>query len=431
MHSLWKKDIQMPVFPVQAKDIHTDVLIIGGGIAGLLCAYFLDRAGVDYTLAEAEEICGGVTENTTAKLTFQHGAVYDKLINTYSLQYAQQYLQANQDALDTYARLCRDIDCDYESKSACVYSVLDPEVIQKEAAAYRSLNIPARYFNTLPLPFPVTAALEVENQAQFHPLKFAGSIAKGLRILEQTKVQQLLPGQAITNRGAIFAKKIIVATHFPIVNKHGSYFLKLYQHRSYVLALKNAQKVDAMYIDAAMTGLSFRNYGDLLLLGGGSHRTGKSGGNWKELEAFARRYYPDATEVARWATQDCMSLDGVPYIGRYGKYTENLYVATGFNKWGMTGAMVSAKILSNLVQEKHAPYEDIFSPSRRILHPQLMVNAAESVLGLLTPTTPRCPHLGCALKYNKAEHSWDCPCHGSRFTLDGQLINNPATDDKR
>ena len=197
------------------------------------------------------------------------------------------------------------------------------------------------------------------------------------------------------------------------------------------LALKNAPVMDGMYRDADQKGLSFRSWRDLLLLGGGSHRTGKEGGGWRELEAFARRHYPTAQVEARWATQDCMSLDGVPYIGQYSKTTPNLYVATGFNKWGMTSAMAAATILTDLVQGKDNPYAEVFAPSRRSLRPQLFVNAAEATLNLLTPTAPRCPHMGCALKYNRAERSWDCPCHGSRFQEDGRLIDNPATDDKR
>ena len=173
--------------------------------------------------------------------------------------------------------------------------------------------------------------------------------------------------------------------------------------------------------------MSFRNYKNLLLIGGGDHRTGKKGGGWQEMRDFAHRHYPQAEEQYHWATQDCMSLDGVPYIGPYSASTTDLYVATGFNKWGMTTSMVSAMILSDLVQGKKNPYEEVFSPSRSILHPQLKVNGFEAVVNLLTPTTKRCPHLGCALKWNSIEHTWDCPCHGSRFTEDGKLIDNPAT----
>ena len=186
-----------------------------------------------------------------------------------------------------------------------------------------------------------------------------------------------------------------------------------------------------MYVDEANGGLSFRNYKNFLLLGGGGHRTGKRGGGWSELEAFAKKHYKDARIVAKWATQDCMTLDGIPYIGQYSRSTPDLYVATGFNKWGMSSSMVAATLLTDLITGKGSKYEGLFSPSRSILHRQLLFNAFESLVGLLTPTVPRCPHLGCALKYNAAEHSWDCPCHGSRFSESGELLNNPATDDRK
>jgi len=185
--------------------------------------------------------------------------------------------------------------------------------------------------------------VRLEGQAQFHPLKFAAGIAGELRIFEHTKVLELTPGKAVTHGGAISADKIIIATHFPILNKHGGYFLKLYQHRSYVLALENVQKLNGMYVDENSKGLSFRNAGDFLLLGGGAHRTGKPGDGWRGLERFARRHYPEAREAARWAAQDCMTLDGVPYIGPYSKRTRGLYVATGFNKWGMTSSMAARR----------------------------------------------------------------------------------------
>ncbi len=187
--------------------------------------------------------------------------------------------------------------------------------------------------------------------------------------------------------------------------------------------------MNGMYVDESNMGLSFRNHGELLLLGGGGHRTGKQGGCWQELERFAKEHYPSAEAVCRWATQDCMTLDGIPYVGQYAKSTPDIYVATGFNKCGMTNAMAAANLLCDLVVGKPNPCANVFSPSRTVLRPQLALNAWESAVGLLTPTAPRCPHLGCALKYNRAEHTWDCPCHGSRFTEDGELINNPATDD--
>ncbi len=429
MDSIWEKAGSNQRFPVLGQNIHTDVLIIGGGICGLLCAWQLQQAGIDYALAEAETICSGITKNTTAKLTIQHGLIYQKLLKKYGLAKTRQYYEANNEALKQYAALCKNIDCDFERQDSYVFALNSSEEINKEIRALAAIGVKADYCDTLPLPFPAAGAVRMQDQAQLDPMKFVRSISRDLNIYEHTRVRELVGTNAVTGGGTIQANKILVATHFPFLNKHGSYFIKLYQHRSYVLALKGTPKFDGMYVDAAQTGLSFRHFGELLLLGGGSHRTGKQGGGWQELREFAQKHYPQATEVAHWATQDCMSLDGIAYIGPYSASTEGLYVATGFNKWGMTSSMVSAMVLADLVQGKENPWAEVFSPSRSLLHPQLAVNALESTVNLLTPAKKRCPHLGCALKWNPQEHTWDCPCHGSRFTKDGTLIDNPATGD--
>lgn len=429
MQSVWTDSVNFPNFDKLKKDIRTDVLIIGGGITGLLCAYQLKQAGIDYVLVEADHICSGITKNTTAKITSQHGLIYHKLIQRFGIEKAHMYLNANEAALREYRRLCKSIDCSFEPKNSYVYSLNNTHKIAKELDALHKLGFYAEYEGQLPLPFSVTGAVKFNHQAQFNPLKFLAEISNGLNIYEHTKVRELAPNLAVTEQGKITAKNIIVTTHFPFLNKHGSYFLKMYQHRSYVIAYKNAPNVDGMYVDESLTGLSFRNYKNMLLIGGGDHRTGKHGGNWQELSTFAGTHYPKSKEVYRWATQDCMTLDEVPYIGQYSKNTPSLYVATGFNKWGMTSAMAAAMILRDMMLEKENPYAPVFSPSRSILRPQLVVNAFEATTNLLTPTTKRCPHLGCALKWNPAERTWDCPCHGSRFTHSGQLIDNPATDD--
>lgn len=431
MESIWKQSASPVRFDALNGNTSADVLIVGGGIAGVLCAMRLKNAGADCILVEADRILGGITKNTTAKITLGHGLIYDKLIRRFGAEKAGLYLKAQIRAGEEYARLCGDIDCDYERRDSYVYSLRDEKKIENEIAALNRLGAEAEFSNASELPIDVAGAVRVKDQAQFHPLKFLYAISKDLPICENTKVVELMPYKAKTDRGEITFKKLIIATHFPILNKHGGYFLKLYQHRSYVLALKNAQILNGMYVDESDTGLSFRGYGDILLLGGGGHRTGKQGGCWHELEVFAKKHYKDAEIVGKWATQDCMTLDDVPYIGKYSKSTPDVYVATGFNKWGMTSSMVAADILCDLVSGKANPYAAVFSPSRSILRPQLAVNASESAIGLLTPTAPRCPHLGCALKYNRAEHTWDCPCHGSRFTEDGELIDNPATDDNR
>lgn len=426
MKSVWQANHDLPEFPDLKQNIKTDVLIIGGGITGILTAYFLHQMGVPYILAEKNRICSGTTNKTTAKLTFQHGLIYNNILKSYGLEKAQMYLQANKHAFEKYKQLCQSIDCNFEEKDNFVYSVNNRQVLEDELNALNKIGYKAEFAENLPLPTNTVGSVCFFNQAQFNPIKFLAKISKGLQIFEQTFVKEMVGTTAITNHCKIYADKVIVTTHFPFINKHGSYFLKLYQHRSYVIALENAQNVSGMYVDENKKGMSFRNYKELLLLGGGSHRTGEKGGNWHELRQFANEKYPDSTEKYYWATQDCMSLDHIPYIGHYSKHTPNLYAASGFNKWGMTSAMAAAIMLSNMVTDKQNDWLPVFSPSRSIIKPQLLINGFKATKNLLTFTEKRCPHLGCALKWNGAEHSWDCACHGSRFTKGGIVLDNPA-----
>lgn len=430
MESLWSDSVALPKFNSLREDIKTDVLIIGGGITGILCAYMLKRANVNYILVEASSIGNGITKNTTAKITAQHGLLYDKLIQDVGAIKAAEYLKANLQAVDEFRKLCDGIDCNFEEKDAYVYAMHDSEVIQKEKAALDRLGYGAKYMEDLPLPFPVKAAIQFPEQAQFHPLRFLSVIAKDLSIYENTMVKAIKDQRIITDAGSIAADKIIVATHFPFINRHGSYFLKMFQERSYVIVVEHARDVGGMYINSEKNGISLRNFGNLLFVGGGGHRTGHMGEGYRELEQFIREYFPKAKERYRWATQDCMTLDSIPYIGPYSKTTTShepkLYVATGFNKWGMSTSMAAAQILTDMVQDKTNPYAEVFSPSRSMLKKQLWVNGLEATKNLLTLRKPRCPHMGCALQWNRAEMTWDCPCHGSRFSKDGELIDNPS-----
>lgn len=427
MNSIWTEITQKPNFNSLDENIKTNVLIVGGGLTGILCAYMLHDAGIDYTLIEANEICSGITKNTTAKITVQHGLIYNKIIGKYGIKAAKLYYKANSEAISHYKNLCKMFDCRFETQDAVVYSTTDKTKISEEHKAYRELCIPSEFVTQIPLPLSIIGAVKIYNQGQINPLEFLYNLSQKLNIKENTRLVEITPDCVKTDRGNICYKKAIIATHFPIINKHGSYFMKMYQHRSYVLALENAKNVSGMYIDENEKGLSFRNFDKYLLLGGGSHRTGKKGGCWHELECFAQKHYPKSRIAYRWATQDCITLDSMPYIGKYSRNTPNLFVATGYNKWGFTSSMVAAEMLCDLVQEKKNEYTELFSPSRSVIHPKLAGNAAEAVFNLLTPTVPRCPHMGCALKYNKYEHTWDCPCHGSRFTSDGKLADNPAT----
>ena len=429
MESVWNESVSLPRYSRLRGNIKTDVLIIGGGLSGILCSYLLKEKGVESVILESRNICGGITKNTTAKITSQHGLIYNELIKKFDVEKARMYLEANENAVNKYRKLCENIDCDFENKDNFVYSLDNKAKLEMEISALTCMGYKGVSFvEDLPLPMRTVGAVRFSNQAQFNPLKFVSGIIKNLRIYENSPVLELVDNVAVTRFGKVKAEKIIVATHFPFINKHGLYFLKMYQQRSYVLGIENAQNVDGMYIDEEENGLSFRNYKNLLLLGGGGHRTGKQGGSYGELKEVTKCHYPDAKIKYKWATQDCMTLDKVPYIGRYSKTTEDMYVITGFNKWGMTSSMVGAEILSDEICGKKNPYAEVFSPQRTILRPQLAINAVEATINLLTPTAKRCPHLGCALKWNKFEHTWDCPCHGSRFTEEGKLIDNPATN---
>ncbi|MCD7800990.1 MAG: FAD-dependent oxidoreductase [Ruminococcus sp.] len=427
MLSVWSNNSNLPHFKPLNEDIKTDVLIIGGGISGILCAYFLHQQGINYALVESNTICCGITKDTTAKITSQHGLIYNKLVDSLGVENAQLYLNANQKALNTYRDMCKNISCDFEIKDSYVYSIDDKSLLEEEILSLEKIHFKANLVDTHELPFNTVGAVEFKNQAQFNVLKFISSIAKDLNIYENTFARQVDNHKVRTDNNTITANKIIVCSHFPFINRYGMYFLKMYQHRSYVIALQDAKNVHGMYIDESNQGISLRNYKNLLLVGGGGHRTGKDGGNWRFLDKFAKEYYPNSKEAYRWATQDCITLDGIPYIGNYSKRTPNLYVATGFNKWGMTSSMVSAMVLTDILLKGDSIYKDIFSPSRSMLKPQLFVNGVEATKNLLTISKRRCPHMGCALHWNSSEHTWDCPCHGSRFSKHGTLIDNPST----
>lgn len=423
--SIWE-NATLPDFESLDGDCETDVLIIGGGITGILIAYELSCANVKCAIAEANTLCSGVTKNTTAKITSQHGYIYSRLLKESGAKNARMYYEANRSAVEKYKKLCADIDCDFSVQDSYVYALGTPDKMESELSALKALEIPHSFEDKPPLPFYALGAIRFENQAQFHPLKFLGHISKGLNVYEHTEVLKIENGVAYTSKGKIKAKKFVVATHFPFINKHGLYFLKMYQERAYVIGIKNSD-IRGMHIDGEKGGLSLRSAGDYLLIGCGAHRTGKDTKGWDDAERFAAEYFKNQHIEFRFATQDCITPDGIPYIGQYSKNTPDLYAATGFNKWGMTTSMVAAELLRDLILGKENKYTSLFSPSRSILKPQVALNALEATVNLIRPTAPRCPHLGCALRWNKCERSWDCPCHGSRFDAYGNLINNPAT----
>jgi len=445
MESLWRKQTKIRkgrddsgTANESKENNHWDVIVVGAGLAGVLTAYYLKEQGMKVLVLEAKEIASGQTERTTAKITSQHGLKYRKLIKDIGEEKARLYALANESAIREYEKLIRTlgINCQFEKTAAYLYSEQDEDVLQEEVRAALRLGIDAFFTRETELPFAVKGAACFRNQAQFSPLEFMQGIVENLEIWEHSQVLRIRGNQVILKDKVLTAGKIVMTTHYPLKNVPGFYFLRQHQERSYVLALSGCAPIKGMYYGIDSGGLSFRQAGDLLLLGGASVRTGKNtcGGAYKHLEESAKKNYPNSIETMRWAAQDCMPHDGIPFIGKYSIFTPDLYVATGFQKWGMTTAMVAAMILREEVCGKVSPYSEVFAPQRLYMRAgfkNFIKDVGVSVKGLLKGSIvrPRCSHMGCALVWNPEEKSWDCPCHGSRFEEHGTLIDNPAGKD--
>lgn len=472
MQSIWKMTCDMTKREHLKKNIEADAVVIGGGMAGILTAFLLEQKGVHAVVLEAERVGSGQTGNTTAKITLQHGLFYHHKCEELGRDRMQLYAQANKEAIDAYKAIISQlgIDCALTEASSFLYTNINEEKLERERDAAESLGIRTEYTNRTSLPFPVRAALGYPGQAYFHPLKFLYNLANRVKVYENTMVHKVEGDTLWAGSCQVRARHIIFATHYPLANIPGFYFARIHQERSYCIALKGIDSVQDMYYGIDPGALSFRPYGDYLILGGGGHRTGEGGGkgHYASLKEAAERYYPGRLAVTQWSAQDCITLDHLPYIGRYSRFRPNWYVTTGFGKWGMTGAMVSAMLLSDLISKGASPYERVFTSLR---HPgsaglpnllqegmhsvgSLMGNLkkkADTALGALecgqggivtwegkdygayrdekgreylVPLS--CPHLGCRLEWNSDEKTWDCPCHGSRFRYDGTLIDNPA-----
>ena len=471
MKSIWA---QYPICPRDGLhgDLKTEIAVIGAGMAGILTAHLLQRAGHRVIVLDAGRIAGGQTCNTTAKITAQHGLIYQKLRAEQGEENARAFAAANSEAIGAYRQIVEQeqIGCDFEEQNAYVYGT-DLPALKAETETACQLGLPASFADHVPLPVCAAGAVCFSAQAQFHPLKFIAALAEHLEIYENTPVRTVEDMLLQTDGGTVHAEHIVFACHYPFINFPGMYFARMHQERSYVLALEHAADVRGMWIGAEQNGYSFRNYGKLLLLGGEGHRTGENsrGGRYGALERKAREWFPESRVAARWSAQDCMTADGMPYIGRYADTRPNWYVATGFGKWGMTGSMVSALLLRDLICGTENPYVTLFDPGRFDLsvldgvaaeggqavkglvrrlfrlpeetareipagHGGIVLLDGEKVGvykekdGTLHTVDIRCPHLGCQLEWNPDEISWDCPCHGSRFDFRGALLSGPAQE---
>ena len=492
MKSLWIETTKDEIIlnPLE-KGKETEICIIGGGLFGLTTAYYLTQQGKKVIVLEKGEIGEKVSGNTTGKITSQHGLFYEHLINDYGKEYAKKYLEANEEAIENIKEIIKEeqIECEFCKQNAYVYATQEDEVIeiQKEVEAVKELGKEAEFVTQTELPFKIKGAIKFKEQAQFHARKYMIGLCKAIlkenQIYAYTTVTDVVKEgeeyNIYTDRGNVKAKYVVIATHYPIINMPGFYFTKMYQSTSYLIAIETDKKLpQGMYISAKEPIYSFRtatyNGKQILLIGGSEHKTGKAiedNSNYKELEKKAKELYPDCKILFKWNTRDCISLDKIPYIGEYSNIMKNMYVGTGFKKWGMTLSNIAGKIVSDKIMGKENKYETIFNSTRikpiknRWEVKNMVEETVKSIVlnkfkiepedlkqiendngaiieingenigiykdpqGKIYAVKPNCTHLGCLLTWNNLDKTWDCPCHGSRFDYMGRNIYEPAIKD--
>lgn len=492
--SLWRETSSLPSFPKLEGDLQTEVLIVGAGITGITTAYRLIQAGLRVVLVDAGKILDGTTGFTTAKITSQHGLIYDNLIRHFGEEAARLYYEANEEALHFIEDTVRehDIDCQFRREDAYLYADSDEQLkqLEQEWSAYEKLNLPAQWNDTIPIPLVVRGAIKLPGQAQFHPLRYLQALVKyivnhGGTFFENTTMantaEETGDGKLLlkTEAGATIAcRHAVSASHFPFYDGGGLYFTRLHADRSYIVAIEpETPYAGGMYINCGDPKRSLRSAEldgtEVILVGGESHKTGQSDctiKHYEELEKFGGMTFGARHVPYRWSAQDLITIDQVPYIGPITSGKPHIFVATGFGKWGMTSGTLSALLISDLIQGKDNRYADLYTPSRFKANPgiknlvvqnanvakelvsgkvdivhrkveDLMPDQGAAVKHLgkkagayrdpegnihLVDTT--CTHLGCEVKWNPAERSWDCPCHGSRFDYTGAVIEGPATE---
>lgn len=491
--SYWVESTNQTNYPKISENMNTDVLIIGGGITGIATSYMLSKSNLSITIVDADRIGMGVTANTTAKITSQHELIYDYLLNSYNFDTAKAYLDSNEEAIKNIYNIINkeNINCDFSYQDSYVYTCNKSNVtkIVDEVSAVTSLGLKAEYVTECPLPFPIEAAIKFPMQAQFHPRKYILSLLpilekRGIQIFENSKVIDIKhindAYEVYIDNYKITCKYLVMASHYPIKNFPGMYFIKMYQDSSYAIGVELEKEIfDGIYISCDTPTTSFRNIiqnngKKLLIVGGSGHKTGDTNtdieSSYINLENYIKSIYPKAKIKYRWMTEDCVTLDKIPYIGEFSKFLPNMYVATGYKKWGMTTSHVAAKIISDKILDSSNPYEKIYTATR--LEPiknskefgnilkqsvySLAINKASSPIisytelkndsggvvdykgkklgiykneqGKMFAVIPYCKHLGCELSWNNLEKTWDCPCHGSRYDYTGKIITEPTTE---
>ena len=386
MNSLWlSENFDTKDFKSLDKDISTDVCIIGAGIFGLSCGYYLSKSGFKVTVVDKSDIARKTTGHTTAKVTSQHGLFYTYLVDTYGEQFAKDYLFANEEAIENIKNIIdtENINCDFERQSNFVYTTDNSEVtkIKKEVDCVNAIGFPANFVTKTGLPLEIAGAIQFKNQAQFNPIKYVNGLCDCIiknngEIYTNTVVHDVKKDadlfSTLTAGSTIKSKYVILASHYPFINFPGMYFFKMYQSSSYVIGVDTKKTLfNGMYITASEPTYSFRTayyHGKkILLLGGSGHKTGTPvtyEQSYLALENYAKQLYPNCDILFRWDTRDCITLDKIPYIGLFSSTMDNFYVGTGFNKWGMTSSNVAANIVCDMILGKINRYAYVFDSNR-------------------------------------------------------------------
>jgi len=441
LRSLWFEGRDAPVRPPLDREITADVVVVGAGIVGLTTALLLEREGLDVAVLEMRRVAAGATGYNTAKLSSLHGLTYTQLESSLGRDNARLYGEANEAGIARVFELAGElgIDCDLARKPNFTYSEDAAHVddLREEARLASGLGLPASYAEELDLPFGVAGAVRFEDQAEFHPVKYADGLAAALRrpVHEGTRVTSIGSGGVDTAPGhRVKAGHVVVATHLSFLDR-GLYFARCHPERSYIVAGRASNLPAGMYLSTESPAHSIRAHGHWLLVGGESHKTGQADARerYERLEGWARERFGLEPEL-RWATQDQMPVDGVPYVGRHDPVSGDVWVATGFKKWGLAMGTAAAELLAAQIAGREHPWTPLFDPNRlrpRASAPDLVKENANVAYHFVADRVakrgnPRCTHLGCLLDWNAAEDTWDCPCHGSRFSASGEVIEGPA-----
>lgn len=455
------------------ENIEREIVVVGGGIAGYLTAFRLAERGAEVTLLEADTLFRGVTEKTTAHIEALQGYIYSKLDNIGD-GVASLYFESQLKAIDEYEELVEKyhIDCGFKRLDSYLYTLKKLDKLKKEYHVLKECGADCElYTDTEILGFRAAGAIKLKNQSIFNPIEFLNGLPVSFEIYENTRVTDfyLDENKLSANGYIVTAKKVIIATNFPVINIPGFYFLKMYKSSSYAVATDNAPYIGGVYQSDLENGITYRNYKDMLITGGLDHRTGRhyKDEKYRRLTDKAKLVGDMGEKVTEWSANDCITFDNIPYAGYYTKKNNNLFVITGFNKWGMTNAMATSKVVASLVMgDQPDEFTKLFSPQRKksgffaclknlcctvknlVIKPLCLplkcassINKGEGKIvwyngkvkavyrdkdGELHVCKPLCAHLGCRLSFNGEDKTWDCPCHGSRFDVNGNIIVGPT-----